>query len=333
MLINGGSTMTRVIVAIALLTLIGPDTASAQQTNCNRECLSDVLMGYMNAVVANAPQDANLIVGFRQTENAVVTALGRGTWESVTALGAVQRQFLDPVTGQAAYFGLVDESGSAAVVTARIKVVNRQISEAEWYIAREGDPGIQGEPAPDGTGANLYDPDNLSANPPPAERNVPRSQRLSRESLLGVANSYFDAITTRNREVMLSHPNCTRLENGVTVTGRPMPEGTTDFNYQGRTTCASGIGPGSRLNINFVAARQYPVVDEQQQVVMATGVFMRFPNAENRRNGLSEYFYIDDERISKVYAAMFYPSPEQPVPNWPPYQGNYPLPPDFGAAQ
>ncbi len=325
--------MNRAIFAISLLTLVCLGSASAQQTRCDRECLSDALMGYMNAVVANAPEDANLIVGFRQTENAVVKAPGRGTWESVTGLGEVQRQFLDPVTGQAAYFGLVDESGTPAVVTARVRVANGQIAEAEWYIAREGDPGMRGEPAADGSGANLYDPGNLRANPPPEERNVPRRQRLSRESLLGVANSYFDAITTQNGEIMLSHPNCIRLENGVTVTGRPLPEGSTDFNYEGRTNCATGIGPGTRLNINFVAARQYPIVDEQQQVVMATAVFVRYPNAENRRNGLSEYFYIDGGRISEVYAAMFYPSPDQPVPNWPPYEGNYPLPADFGASR
>jgi len=23
---------------------------------------------------------------------------------------------------------------------------------------------------------------------------------------------------------------------------------------------------------------------------------------------------------------MFYPAPEEPVPNWPPYEGNWPLP-------
>ena len=312
--------MNKAIVAISLLALLRTGTVSAQQADCNRECLSDTLMGYMNAVVANEPDEANVIVGFRQTENAVVIPLGSGVWESVTGLGTVQQKFLDPVTG------------SPAVVTARIKVVNRQISEAEWYLAREGDPGIQGEPAPDGSGANLYDPANLAANPPP-ERNVPRRERLSRESLLGIANSYFDAITSRNGDIMLAHPHCIRLENGLTVTGRPMPEGSTDFNYQGRTNCQTGIGPGSRLNINFVAARVYPIVDEQQQVVMATGVFMRFPNAENRRNGLSEYFYIDDGRISEVYAAMFYPAPNQPIPNWPPYDGNYPLPADFGAAR
>jgi len=32
---------------------------------------------------------------------------GTGTWQSVTGLGAVQRRFFDPVTGQAAYSGSV----------------------------------------------------------------------------------------------------------------------------------------------------------------------------------------------------------------------------------
>jgi len=27
---------------------------------------------------------------------------------------------------------------------------------------------------------------------------------------------------------------------------------------------------------------------------------------------------------------MFYPPPEQPVPNWPPYDGNWPLPASLG---
>jgi hypothetical protein len=27
---------------------------------------------------------------------------------------------------------------------------------------------------------------------------------------------------------------------------------------------------------------------------------------------------------------MFYVDPREPVPNWPPYDGNFPLPADFG---
>lgn len=319
--------ITRLWLTVLLLATTG--TAAAQGADCDRECLRTALMQYMRAVVENKPESAGIIVGFRQTENAVVTRPGTGTWQSVTALGPVQRHYLDPESQQAVYFGVVEEGADLTIATARIRVVDRQVAEAEWYLARKGQDGIQGPPAADGTGANLYDPQNLIANPPPEERNVPSRERLSRASLLGIANSYFDAITTHDGSLMMSSPECLRLENGVTVTGRPLPEGRTD-GYRGRTNCASGIGPTSALNIVFVADRRYPVVDEQQQVVVATAVFVRNQGALNRRNGLSEYFFIDDGLISQVYAAMFYPAPSQPIPNWPPYGGNFPLPASFG---
>jgi hypothetical protein len=314
---------------LAVLLLAAAGTASPQSVDCDRECLRTALTQYLQAVVENKPENAGIIVGFRQTENAVVTRPGTGTWQSVTALGPVQRHYLDPESQQAAYFGLVEEGTELAVVTVRVRLVDRQVAEAEWYLARKGDPGMQGPAAEDSTRANLYDPQNLIANPPPEERNVPRRERLSRASLLGVANSYFDAITTHDGALMMSSPECLRLENGVTVTGRPLTEGRTD-GYRGRTNCSSGIGPTSALNIVFVADRRYPIVDEQQQVVVATAVFLRNQGALNRRNGLSEYFFIDDGLISQVYAAMFYPAPSQPVPNWPPYDGNFPLPASFG---
>lgn len=313
------------VISLSSLSLCWHTLALGQSGTCDRACLRDILNRYLNAVVHNTPDEAGIIVGFRQTENAIVKPVGTGTWESVTALGEVQRQFLDPVSGQAAYFGLVDESGTPAIVSVRIRVIDRQITEAEWYIGREGQPGMAGDPGPDGAGSAPYDPANIVANPPPAERIVPADGRLSRRSLLGVTNSYFDAITMHDPAVMIIQPNCQRIENGRQVTGRPLPEGSAD-GYEGRTICSSGIGRTGRLNIALVTARRYPVVDEQQQVVMGMGVFLREPESVNRRLGLSEFFYIDDGRISTVHAAMFYAAPDQPVPNWPPYNGNFPLP-------
>lgn len=315
------------LVGLSVLSMLFGGIALGQDRACDRECLSSSLMRYMNGVVKNAPEDAGIIVGFRQTENAVVKPLGAGTWQSVTALREVQRHFLDPVSGQAAYFGLVEEGGKLAVVSVRVRVVDRQVTEAEWHIGREGMPGMQGGPAPDGSGAAPYDPANFLANPPPPERNVPRGDRLSRESLLGVTNSYFDAITSHDPAVMLIHPTCRRIENGRLITGRALPENSND-GYQGRTNCSSGIRTTGSLNIAVVTARRYPVVDEQQQVVLGSGVFIRNPESINRRLGLSEFFYIEGGLISEVHAALFYAAPEQPVPNWPPFQGNFALPSD-----
>jgi hypothetical protein len=44
------------------------------------------------------------------------------------------------------------------------------------------------------------------------------------------------------------------------------------------------------------------------------------------RNALSEWFVIDDAKIRTVYTSMFYPPADLPIPYWPPYTGNWPLP-------
>src|SRR5206468_3561847 len=90
-------------------------------TDCDRACLKTTLDQYLNAVVKHDTNAAPLLIGYRQTENATVVKLGNGVWKSVTALGKVQRRFFDAVTGQAAYFGIVEESGAPAIATLRLK--------------------------------------------------------------------------------------------------------------------------------------------------------------------------------------------------------------------
>jgi hypothetical protein len=76
----------------------------------------------------------------------------------------------------------------------------------------------------------------------------------------------------------------------------------------------------------MVVARRAPLVDEEAQVVLAYAVFIRRPGSSTPRNVFSEWFVIDESKIRTIYTAMFYPPPELAVPNWPPYDGNWPLP-------
>ncbi|HWA60877.1 MAG TPA: hypothetical protein VG939_05855, partial [Caulobacteraceae bacterium] len=109
---------------------------------CDRACLKSTLDQYLKAVVKHDRAAAPLDVAFRQTENAVVLPAGEGLWKSATALGKLDRRYFDAVTQQAGYFGTIEEAAGPAIVTQRLKVEDRRITEAEWIISRKGDPGL-----------------------------------------------------------------------------------------------------------------------------------------------------------------------------------------------
>src|SRR5262245_52266202 len=160
--------------------------------------------------------------------------------------------------------------------------------------------------------------------------------------MTAIANSYFDGLTTHDGSIILHEAGCSRIENGTTMTGRGRgagrgagadgrgaPAAPAAAPPPGANDCAANL---ENLNVSLVAARRYPVVDEEAGVVLGLVVFMRKPGTTTRRNLLSEWFFVDSNKIRTIYAAMFYPPPDAPVPNWPPFDGNWPLPPSLAPA-
>lgn len=333
---------TRWAAGSALLVLAGCGQPPVQN-ECDRACLGTMLDSYLEAVVAHDPSKAPLVVGFRQTENAVNVAPGQGVWQSVTALGNVQRKYFDPVTGQAGYYGTVMEGSETAIVTVRLRIEDRSLTEAEWYIARANDPGMNGPRQPDRPPANLHNPEYLEQNPP-RQTAVPVAERVDRATLGRIVDSYFDAITSHDGSIALTHKGCGRAENGSPAPGGaflpPAPPRANQPAPPPPPGAAAGApgpqqpGVGSRdcvaglenFNLSMVVARRTPLIDEEAQVVLATGVFIRRPGSPTPRNVASWWFVIDEAKIRTTYTAMFYPPPQLAVPNWPPYDGNWPLP-------
>src|SRR5580698_5010017 len=110
------------LLAMTALASTLPVAAVAAAAACDRACLRITLDGYLMAVVKHDPSAAALAPGYRHTENALNMPLGKGVWKSVTGLGQVQRRYLDPVSGQAAYYGIVNEGENLVIVTARLRV-------------------------------------------------------------------------------------------------------------------------------------------------------------------------------------------------------------------
>jgi hypothetical protein len=311
-------------IGVTLSMVLGTGGTHAQAT-CDRDCLRSTLERYLEAVADGDPDAAPIAVGVRQTENAINVAPGGGVWQSVTGLGGVQRHYVDEVSGQAAYFGTVEEGEATAIVTVRVRVVNREITEAEWYIAREDDPGLGGPRQPGEPPANLHNPVYLAANPPP-QRIVPRGERADRATLVRIVDSYFDALTSHDRSVALAHEGCGRAENGTPAPGGaflPPAGGGNPPPVNAARDCLAGL---ENFNLSMVVARRIPVVDVEAQVVLSFGVFIRRPGSPTPRNVFSEWFVIDDAKIRTIYTSMFYPPPTLAVPNWPPLVGNWPLP-------
>jgi hypothetical protein len=306
------------------IALAGGATDALAQAACDRACLRAMLDQYLAAVVADDPGMAPLVVGFRQTENAINVRPGEGVFNTVTGLGEVQRRYFDPVSGQAAYYGTVEEGRGTAIVTVRVRVENRELTEAEWYLARADDPGLNGPRQPGRPPANLHNPEYLTQHPPP-ERVVPMEQRSDRAALARIVESYFDAITSHDGSIALTHPGCGRAENGTPApAGRFLPPVNPEQAAPASTNdCVSGL---ENFNLQMVVARRAPLVDVEAQAVLAYAVFIRRPGSSTPRNAFSEWFFVDEGRIRTIYTAMFYPPPDLAVPNWPPYDGNWPLP-------
>ena len=244
------------------------------------------------------PGKAPLAVGFRQTENAINVAPGKGVWKSVTALGKVQRRYLDPVSGQAGYYGTVMEGGETAIVTVRVRVENRKLTEAEWYIARANDPGMTARASPAGRPPTSTIP-NTSSRTAAATRRAAQRARRSRDAE-PIADSYFDAITSHDGSIALAHRVRPR-ENGTPAPGGaflpPAPPRAGPPAAQPPAAARAQVGSrGSRagssdcvaglpnFNLAMVAARRIPLIDEEAQVVLAMGVFIRRPGSPTPRN-------------------------------------------------
>jgi hypothetical protein len=318
---------------VSVLVAMGGVGSASAQAVCDRACLRMLLDQYLTAIIKHDPKAAPLAVGFRQTENAINVPPDGGVWKTVTGLGKMQRRYLDAVSGQAGYYGLVEENGNVALATVRLRVERRRLTEAEWYLARATDPGLNGPRQPGRPPANLLNPEYLIANPPP-DRMVPDAKRLSRDELMAIVNSYFDAITSHDGSVALTHPGCGRVENGTpTPAGRFLPPVAPVTAPTAGAPPAAAAGSGNdcvgglaNFNASMVVARRIPLVDQEAQMVLGMAVFIRRPGSPTPRNVFSEWFNVEDGRIRTIYTAMFYPAPDLAVPNWPPYEGNWPLP-------
>lgn len=239
---------------------------------CDRACLEGHVDGVLAAMIAHDPGQLTLARDVRYTENGVKLSLGDGMWGTLGARGRYSLYVSDPEAGQAGFFGTVSENGRLDYIALRVQVVEALISEIEVIAARpSGMMAPPEQPRPPSPGEIL----DQKAPRPQFSETVPSSERMGREELIRIANSYFTGLANQTgRFTAPFAETCERWENGNQTTNQEpnprIPDGGLDILAMG---CEEQQRSGWFAFVTEIRNRRFPIVDTERGLVLAFGFF------------------------------------------------------------
>ena len=205
----------------------------------------------------------------------------------------------DTQTGQVALITTVTEDGAAqgqdvpSMLALRLKVVNRQISEAETLFVRPAALGGGRGAAPARGAAPGGGRATQPPPPPPAVRletlgapnalftqPIPAGERMSRADLIRIANMYFSGMQQNDgRGEYPFTDDCERFENASRTTNVPVPEGEvradpkTASVYSSQWGCLEQFKSGLIHFVSRIRDRRYVAVDAEYGLVFSFAFF------------------------------------------------------------
>ena len=201
---------TTLAVSLLAAVLCLPTRLDGQSTSaCDRACLADAMTRYLASLVAHDPRLAPLADHARFTEDTVELPVGDGLWKTATKLRAFRTDFLDVREGMAAVHAVIEEGGVPVLFAARLKVVNRRITEIETMVVRNVQEGV------------LFAPDSLAQPSAAMVTAPPKSDLMPRDKMIELALRYPEGLRVGSFEKS-DVPFATgayRLENGVRMAG------------------------------------------------------------------------------------------------------------------
>jgi hypothetical protein len=317
-----------------LMALAGePEWNAANQKPCDRACLVGIMDGYMDALYKHDPKAVPaLSIDVRMTENTGVMSVGEGVlWRFKVEPTPFRIYIADPVAGQVALQARLKIGGQNALVAVRLKVDRGKVQEIEQLVDRQiNDAAIP----------------LLTTPSPILTTDVPPEKRTSRDMLMRVANSYFDALEGDSGKIGAFADDCVRHENGYQTVHNPPPGGRmmpapfvpTADTAQGREmlrfsmlTCREQIDSKTFAYMKHIRPRRALVVDDEKGLVATFPLFVH----DGTRRGSKpddppgmlqnlvtmETFGIRDGLIHHVEAAPFVTLPYGLGNGWTPDSG------------
>ncbi len=222
-----------------------------------REALYAHTEAYLDALEARDPSRLGWAEHVVFTENNVQLMIGDGLWSTISARRrGYDLKAADPATGQAAWFGIVEEHGHPAIMGLRLHIAGGKIAEVETIVCRSMEFG----PFP------VIDDDRLPR--PLLLADVPEAERRPRARLISIADGYFDTLQLNDGTLFAEFTDdCDRIENGLQTTNNPaMP----DYPIAAMG-CADQFRLGQYIYDDRLRGRRFPLVDEEKGLVLAGG--------------------------------------------------------------
>lgn len=278
-------------------------TARAAQ-DCDRSCLIGLSDAYLAAMVAHDPARAPVAATARFTENTRLLKLGEGkAWSNVRRMQGYKVYVADPDAGQVALYTVMDGRERPAILTLRLKVADRRITEIETVYVGIGETGL----------GSL---DNLKVAAPVWNEVLPAAQRRSRAEMIAITDRYFATLQDGHKDYIPFTPDCLRVENGVMTAGNRQAQGI------GALGCRENLNQPIWAYITQVKPRRYLAVDVERGLV--SGMFMfrhagtqasyindkgetvPFSAAMLKKQAvvIAELFRIEDGKIRRIEAVM-----------------------------
>jgi hypothetical protein len=197
------------VLPLATVLCLPACLGSQESTACDRACLADVITRYLDSLVAHDPTMALLADGARLTEDTVEMPVGEGLWKTASKLRPFRTDFLDVREGTAAVHAVIEENGAPVLFAARLKVVDRLVTEIETMVVRNRAEGALFAPE------ELAEPSAVMITAPPSAELMPR------DAMIEMALRYPEGLRVGSFETsdVPFAPAAYRLENGVRMGG------------------------------------------------------------------------------------------------------------------
>lgn len=194
-------------------------TAPDPQKACDSACLVSTSDRLLAAMVAHDPNQAPLADTARYTENDQRLEFYDGLWGTLTEVGANRLRVVEPERGVIHLIASTVETDLAGILSLRLRVRGDRITEIEAMIVREERAGAEERYRPHPPVE--ADPAGLAHFDLAFSRFLDPPQRRQRLQLVALADRYLDAVPLGKGGDVTFTADCSRRENGATVTGNP----------------------------------------------------------------------------------------------------------------